>query len=221
MRRSPPRCSRWLAGARCRGAGGGGARSLRRSWGVGCLYSIGHGLGGDRVLVDEAAEPVVSADRGGVRRREGSYWLIGSGGREAERAVWPMSRPGKHGLRAAALGAIPDGEVRRARGEARRSRAPWNPTSGSTETRAPSHARTSHTRTTPAPGSSHRRRSQRHYGLAAIKTPAPKARSSLAPHRRAEPPIKGRLASFSARSRSRAPPGSGRPRPARGQAHRG
>jgi len=41
--------------------------------------------------VDEAAEPVVSADRGGARGCEGSCWLAGFGWREAERAVWPMA----------------------------------------------------------------------------------------------------------------------------------
>ena len=44
-------------------------------------------LGGDAVLVDEAAEPVVSADRGGSQRREGSRWLNGFGWRQVERAV--------------------------------------------------------------------------------------------------------------------------------------
>ena len=33
MRRSPPRCSSWLVGRWCRGVGGVGARSRRRSWG--------------------------------------------------------------------------------------------------------------------------------------------------------------------------------------------
>ena len=58
---------------------------------VGCLYSIGDGLGGDRVLVDEAAEPVVPADRGGSRGLAGSCRLIRFGRRESERTVRPMA----------------------------------------------------------------------------------------------------------------------------------
>jgi hypothetical protein len=69
-----------------RGRSGRAAISL---WGA--FIRTGTALGSYRVLVDEAAEPVVSADRGGSLRREGSCWLIGFGGREAERAVRPMS----------------------------------------------------------------------------------------------------------------------------------
>jgi hypothetical protein len=48
-------------------------------------------LGGDAVLVEEAAEPVVPADRGRSRGFERSRWLAGFGRREAERAVRPMA----------------------------------------------------------------------------------------------------------------------------------
>ena len=61
--------------------------------GVACgvpLFGRGMVLGGGAVLVDEAAEPVVSADRFGLRRRDGSCWRAGFGGCEAERAVRPM-----------------------------------------------------------------------------------------------------------------------------------
>ena len=57
---------------------------------VGCVYSIGMVLGGDAVLVDEAAEPVVPADRAGGRRRDRLCWLAGLGRSGAERAVRPM-----------------------------------------------------------------------------------------------------------------------------------
>ena len=53
---------------------------MRWSERVGCLYSIGTVLGGDAVLVDEAAEPVVSADRAGGRRRGGWCWRGGAQG---------------------------------------------------------------------------------------------------------------------------------------------
>jgi hypothetical protein len=46
--------------------------------------------GGDAVLVDEAAEPVVSTGRCGWRGCEGSPRVPGFGWREAQRAVWPM-----------------------------------------------------------------------------------------------------------------------------------
>jgi hypothetical protein len=58
---------------------------------VGCLYSIGQGLRGERVLVEEAAEPIVPADRGRLRGFEWSRWLTALGGLEAERAVRPMA----------------------------------------------------------------------------------------------------------------------------------
>jgi hypothetical protein len=48
-------------------------------------------LGGDGVLVDEAAEPVVSADRGGWRAGDGPRGVLGLGRREAERAVRPVA----------------------------------------------------------------------------------------------------------------------------------
>ena len=41
--------------------------------------------------MDEAAEPVVSADRGRSRGFEWSGWRVGFGWREAESAVRPMS----------------------------------------------------------------------------------------------------------------------------------
>jgi hypothetical protein len=44
-------------------------------------------LGGDAVLVDEAAEPVVPADRAGGRPRDRLCWLAGLGRSGAERAV--------------------------------------------------------------------------------------------------------------------------------------
>jgi len=58
-------------------------------WGV--FIRSGIVLGGDRVLVDEAAEPVVSVDRGGSRRRVGLCWGPGFGGCESERAVRAMA----------------------------------------------------------------------------------------------------------------------------------
>ena len=48
-------------------------------------------LGGDGVLVDEAAESVVSVDRYGWRHPDWRRWPAGFGGREAERAVRPMA----------------------------------------------------------------------------------------------------------------------------------
>jgi hypothetical protein len=72
--------------------GGDSRRALGRHgllWRVGCINSIGV-LGGDGVLVYEAAEPVFSADRCSWRAREGSRRPSGFGRREAQRAVWPM-----------------------------------------------------------------------------------------------------------------------------------
>src|SRR5664280_3182188 len=57
----------------------------------GAFIRSGVALGGYRILVDEAAEPVVSADRGGSRGFEWSCWRVGFGWREAESAVRPMS----------------------------------------------------------------------------------------------------------------------------------
>src|SRR5271157_5277852 len=57
---------------------------------VGCINSIGHGLGGDVVLVDEAAEPVVSADRGRWRACPGPRRISGFWGCEFERPVRSM-----------------------------------------------------------------------------------------------------------------------------------
>ena len=48
-------------------------------------------LGGYRILVDEAAEPVVSADRGRSLGFEWSGWRVGFGWREAESAVRAMA----------------------------------------------------------------------------------------------------------------------------------
>jgi hypothetical protein len=57
---------------------------------VGCINSIGHGLGGDVVLVDEAAEPVVSADRGRRRACPRRRRIPGFWGCEFERPVRSM-----------------------------------------------------------------------------------------------------------------------------------
>src|SRR5664280_2781976 len=57
----------------------------------GAFIRSGMVLGGYYVLVDEAAEPVVSADRGRSRGFECSGWRAGFGWREAERAVRPMA----------------------------------------------------------------------------------------------------------------------------------
>jgi hypothetical protein len=56
----------------------------------GAFIRSGMVLGGDAVLVDEAAEPVVPADRAGGRRRDRLCWLAGLGRSGAERAVRPM-----------------------------------------------------------------------------------------------------------------------------------
>jgi hypothetical protein len=63
------------------------ARSVR----VGCIYSIGRRLGGDAVLVDEAAEPVVPVGRGGWLACPGRRRLPWFGGCEFERTVRPMA----------------------------------------------------------------------------------------------------------------------------------
>jgi 2-polyprenyl-6-methoxyphenol hydroxylase-like FAD-dependent oxidoreductase len=55
-----------------------------------CLFDRAWFLGGDAVLVDESAEPVVPADRVGGRRRDRLCWLAGLGRSGAERAVRPM-----------------------------------------------------------------------------------------------------------------------------------
>jgi len=57
----------------------------------GAFIRSGLVLGGYRVLVDEAAEPVVSADRGRSRGFEWSGWRAGFGWREAESAVRSMA----------------------------------------------------------------------------------------------------------------------------------
>jgi hypothetical protein len=65
-------------------------RDLLRVGPVGCIYSIGRRLGGGRVLVDEAAEPIVPADRGRRRARLGRRWMSWFGRGEFERSVRPM-----------------------------------------------------------------------------------------------------------------------------------
>jgi hypothetical protein len=65
------------------------AASRRGLWGA--FIRSGVVLGGDGVFVDEAAEAVLSADRGGWRACPGRRRMPGFGGCEAERAVRPVS----------------------------------------------------------------------------------------------------------------------------------
>ncbi len=71
------------------GALRGGKRADSNLWGA--FIRSGLVLGGYRVLVDEAAEPVVSADRGRSRGFEWSGWRAGFGWRQAESAVGSMA----------------------------------------------------------------------------------------------------------------------------------
>jgi hypothetical protein len=67
-----------------------GERETR--WSVwGAFIRSGMVLGGDAVLVDESAEPVVPADRRGWRHPGGRCWPAALRGSEAERAARPMA----------------------------------------------------------------------------------------------------------------------------------
>jgi hypothetical protein len=69
--------------------GPGGKRTCSGLWGA--FVRSGVALCGYRILVDEAAEPVVSADRGRSLGFEWSGWRVGFGWREPESAVRPMA----------------------------------------------------------------------------------------------------------------------------------
>ena len=79
---------RAIALATIRAAGVFLTATMPSLWGA--FIRSGMVLGGDAVLVDESAEPVVSADRAGGRRRDRLCWLAGLGRSGAERAVRPM-----------------------------------------------------------------------------------------------------------------------------------
>jgi hypothetical protein len=70
------------------GVAGGSGELIKTLWGA--FIRSGMVLGGDAVLVDESAEPLVPADRAGGRRRDRLCWLAGLGRSGAERAVRPM-----------------------------------------------------------------------------------------------------------------------------------